>query len=417
MTASTDAAGGPAELARASLLERIWGHSFFSYGFRPFFLGAAIYAALAMALWLAWIGIHAANASLIWISISGPPHVWHAHEMVFGFAMAAVAGFLLTAVPNWTSATPLSGRPLVVLFGLWLAGRAVMLSSAFLPALVVAAVDLAFIPALALHVARQLFVRPQKRNMVFLGILLALFAANVSYHLSAAGLADLDPTAGLRAGVLIVVLVIVIIGGRIVPSFTHNYLHRTEPQSRMPTRSDIIDRVAVMTMLIFAVATLVPVGDTVLAVTAGAAALANAVRLAGWRGTATVSEPIVAVLHAGYLWVVIGLGVWCVADATNLISEVSALHALSTGAIGTMILAVMSRASLGHTGRPIAAPASIVVSYVLVTLAAALRTFGPALVPSAYNPVMLASGLLWTAAFALFAITYAPILTRPRASR
>lgn len=417
VTSETQSARGLDTSYRVGLLARAGEHAFFSHGFRPFFLGSSIYAALAMTLWLAWIGLHAANASLTWISIAGPPHVWHAHEMVFGFALAAVAGFLLTAVPNWTSAMPLSGTPLVMLFAIWVAGRLAMACSAFLPASVVAVIDLAFIPALGLHVARQLFMRPQAKNMVFLGILGALFAVNVSYHLAMAELVGFDATAPLRAGVIVLVIIIAIIGGRIVPSFTHNHLKRIAPDGPMPIRSALIDRAALSSLLVLSVLTLLPVNDLVIAAAAGLAAAANAARLAGWRGLSTLSEPIVIVLHVGYLWLVIGLAVWCFAEATHIISDISALHALSTGAVGTMILAVMSRASLGHTGRPIAAPRAIGIAYVLVSLAAALRTFGPALAPSFYNGVMLTSGVLWIAAFGLFASVYAPILTQPRAVR
>ncbi|HRY06063.1 MAG TPA: NnrS family protein, partial [Hyphomicrobiaceae bacterium] len=330
---------------------------FFSYGFRPFFLGASLYAAFAMLLWLSWIAIHALNASLTWMTISGAPYVWHAHEMVFGFALAALTGFLLTAIPNWTGAKPLAGQPLMILFATWVAGRAAMMLSAFIPSLVVAAIDLAFIPLLGVHVARQLFVRPQPRNMIFLALLTALFVANATYHLAATDLTNVDPTSALRAGVLIVTIVIVIIGGRIVPAFTQNYLQRAVPTAPPPIRSQRLDLIALITMVIFACLAVFSSHDWLIAIAAGAAALSNGLRLAGWRGLATLSSPIVVVLHVGYLWIVIGLTVWCIADATDLISEVSALHALSTGAVGTMVLAVMSRASLGHTGRPLVAPA------------------------------------------------------------
>lgn len=393
---------------------RISEIAFFSYGFRPFFLGASVYAAFAMSAWLAWIAIHSLNASLTWMTITGAPHVWHAHEMVFGFGLAALAGFLLTAVPNWTGAAPLAGRPLVILFAIWVAGRGAMLFSAFLPTPIVAIADLAFIPALGLQIAHQLFVRPQPRNLVFLSLLAALFVANITYHLSAAQVVDTDPTAGMRAGVLVLMLIIVIIGGRIVPAFTHNYLQRIAPAAKSPLRSERLDIIVLATTLAFAILALASPNDTVVAIAAGLAALANATRLAGWRGLATLSSPIVVVLHVGYLWIVIGQAVWSVAAATGLISEVSALHALSTGAVGTMVLAVMSRASLGHTGRALVAPTSIALAYALVSVAALLRTFGIVFAPTYYNGVMLISGLAWIGAFSLFAAVYFPILTKPR---
>ena len=389
---------------------------FFSYGFRPFFLGAATYAVVAMALWLAWLAIHAANASLDWISISGPPHIWHAHEMVFGFAMAAVAGFLLTAVPNWTGALPLNGRPLVILFAIWLAGRVAMIASAFVPASLVAPVDLIFIPALGLHVTRQLLIKPTARNLIFLAILVALFAANTAYHLAAASVLAIETTTPIRAGLLTIVIVVVIIGGRIVPSFTHNHLHRTAPSAPMPYRSASLDLVSLLSTVAFALLTLYPVPGPLLAAAAALAAVSNAVRLVLWRGFATLDSPIVWFLHLGYLWIVIGLGLWALSASTDIVSEISALHALGTGGIGTMVLAVMSRASLGHTGRPLVAPGPLVIAYVFVSLSAALRAFGPPLVPSFYSALMISAGLLWMAAFAIFSVIYFPILTRPRIS-
>ena len=336
--------------------------------------------------------------------------------MVFGFGLAVVAGFLLTAVPNWTGASALTGNPLVRLFAIWSAGRIVMTTSALLPPTVTAVVDLAFIPILGLHVTHQLFMRPQARNMIFLALLAALFLANVAYHLTAANVIDLDQTAALRAGVLTLVMMIVIIGGRIVPAFTQNHMLRVGIAKAPPVRSALIDRACLLTTLAFALTAIAPASDTVVAITASSAAIANAVRLAGWRGLSTLREPIVAVLHIGYAWIVIGLALWTIAAATGKISEIAALHAMSSGAIGTMTLAVMSRASLGHTGRPLVASPSITAAFALVSLAALLRTFGPALAPAWYNPLMLGAGMLWIAAFSIFAVIFFPILTRPRPS-
>lgn len=405
------------EPARSSLrtgVARPTLSALFSYGFRPFFLSASAYAAVVMAVWLAWIGIHAANASLTWISISGAPHVWHAHEMVFGFGAAAVAGFLLTAVPNWTGALPASGRPLAILFAMWAAGRLAMWTSALVPAFLTAAVDLAFIPFLALHVAHQLFVRPQSKNMVFLGLLTVLFLANGTYHLTAVGVLTLEPTAGIRVGLLALVAMVVVIGGRIVPSFTHNHLKRISPDAPMPVRHALLDRASLVLVMAFAIAAALQLPDRVVGMLAALAALANGARLVLWRGHATLDAPIVVVLHVGYAWLVVGLAIWAAADLGGFMSEVAALHALATGGIGTMVLAVMSRASLGHTGRPLVVSPSIAVAYALVSLAAVLRVFGPALLPQAYNEIMLVAGLAWLAAFATFTVVYFPILTSAR---
>lgn len=387
----------------------------FSYGFRPFFLGAAVHAVLAMSLWLAWITVHAMGGTLARLSIASPPHVWHAHEMVFGFIGAALAGFLLTAVPNWTGALPLKGRPLVVLFSIWLAGRLAMASSAVLPAAIVAAVDIAFLPALGLVAARQLFVAPQRKNTVFLALLAAMTAGNVAYHLAATGAAGrLDELAGVRAALLVVLVLIAVIGGRIVPAFTHNHLHLSEIPGPMPTRSARLDAAAILSLVAFSLLALLPVDARIVGLAASVAALLNGWRLAGWRGTATTGSPIVLVLHLGYLWIVIGLALWALAALTGLVTEVAALHAFGSGAAGTMILAVMTRAALGHTGRRLVAAPMTVAAYALVTAAALLRSLGPALLPAHYNAVMLAAGVAWIAAFTLFLAVYLSILTTPR---
>jgi uncharacterized protein involved in response to NO len=388
--------------------------AFFSYGFRPFFLGAAVWAALAMALWLTWIAIHAAGGALTWMTIADAPHVWHAHEMVYGFAAAAVAGFLLTAVPNWTGALPLTGRPLEVLFALWLVGRVAMAMSGLLPYPLVAAADIAFLPVLAGFAARQLMVKPQRKNMVFLAMIAVMAGANVAYHSIEAGIAAGDPLAPVRVALLTLVMMVVVIGGRIVPSFTHNWLHLQAVPGAMPRRNARLDLLSVASVAGLVLVSALPLADAWIGAMAVVAGLANAARFAGWRGLATWRSPIVVVLHVGYAWIVAGLLLLAAAKLGGPISAASAMHALGTGGVGTMILAVMSRASLGHTGRPLIAHPAIAAAYALVSLAALLRVFGPVLYPQAYNALMLAAGLAWITAFAVFALIYLPALTSPR---
>lgn len=401
-----DAAGGGTDHAS-------WA-AFFSYGFRPFFLGAAVWAATAMALWLTWIAVHAAGGALTWMKIANAPHVWHAHEMVYGFAVAAVAGFLLTAVPNWTGALPLSGRPLALLFFCWLAGRLAMAVSALLPYSLVALADLAFLPLLGGFAARQLMVKPQRKNMVFLAMLAVLTVANVAYHLIEAGLVTADPLAPVRIALLTLVMMVVVIGGRIVPSFTHNWLHLQAVPGAMPRRDARLDQLSVASVAGLVLVSALPLADVWPGAMALVAGLANVARLAGWRGLATWRSPIVVVLHVGYAWIVVGLLLLAAAKLGGAVSMASAMHALGTGGVGTMILAVMSRAALGHTGRPLAVHPSIAAAYALVSLAALLRAFGPLLAPAAYDALMLAAGLAWVAAFAVFATVYLPVLVRPR---
>jgi uncharacterized protein involved in response to NO len=382
----------------------------FSYGFRPFFLGAGIYAVVAMSTWVGWL----LTQHPAWLASQGSPAAWHAHEMVFGFAMAAVAGFLLTAVPNWTGALPLSGRPLQTLFTVWVAGRVAMFGAGALPDVFVAAVDLAFVPLLAMLAARQLLVKPAPRNFVFLVLLAGMTIANALYHAAASGLISIDAVRPVRAGLLIIVLMVVIVGGRIVPAFTHNWLHLNAPQASLPRRYAFLDLAAAVSVALFAVCEIGAAPAAYVGSTAVAAALINATRLMLWRGWATWRAPIVWVLHVGYAWIVVGL---VMAGASVFVPGVPgslAMHAFGTGAAGTMVMAVMTRASLGHTGRPLIASPQVVLAYVLVILAALTRTFGILLGPDFYMPLLVAAAVSWIMAYVLFVIAYAPMLTRPR---
>lgn len=388
--------------------------AFFSYGFRPFFLGAAVQTVIVTAVWLMWIASAAAGGGTGWLPVAGSPFAWHAHEMIFGFAAAAVAGFLLTAVPNWTGALPLSGLPLVVLFVAWLAGRLAMAFGGLLPPMASAAIDLAFLPLLAGFAGQQLFVKPALRNLVFLIILAVLTAANAAFHAATLGMIATDPLLVMRAALLLVAVMISIIGGRIVPAFTHNWLHLNRPTSPLPKRIGMLDAASVGSVAATAALSLADISAPALGVVALAAGLTNAVRLYLWRGFGARGEPIVWILHVAYAWLVVGLLLTAAAQLSSAVPASLASHALGTGAAGTMIMAVMSRASLGHTGRPLIAPPTIVAAYGLVTLAALVRVFGPLLSPSLTAPMQGAAALCWIAAFGLFAAVYAPILTTPR---
>lgn len=387
----------------------------FSYGFRPFFLGAAIYAVALMLLWITWIVTSASGSGAFQLPITGSPYAWHAHEFVFGFAMAAIAGFLLTAVPNWTGALPLSGAPLIGLFLLWLFGRLAMLVSGILPVWFAAAVDLAFIPALGGVAARQLFVKPAARNVVLLAILLVLALVNLAFHLATAGWLLWEPAAVVRTGLLAISIVIAIIGGRIIPAFTHNWLHLNRATSAMPRRINWLDRASIVSLVMFAALQALPaVPPPLTACVALLASAFNGARLFLWRGWSTRSEPIVFILHLGYAWIVAGLLLSAASAWADAVPISLASHAFGTGAAGTMILAVMTRASLGHTGRPIIAPRAIVWAYVLVFLSAGIRVACPLFAPQHSALVLCAAASAWIASFALFAIVYTPLLTTPR---
>jgi len=386
----------------------------FSYGFRPFFLGASVYAVVLMAVWVAWLGSQSFLATPWSLPVAGSPFAWHAHEMIFGFAVAAIAGFLLTAIPNWTGALPLSGLPLAVLFLTWLAGRIVMAVSGVLAPAFVAAVDLAFLPLLGGFATVQLFVRPAPRNLMFLAVIAAFTVANAAYHLAASGMIASHSISTLRFALMLVVLMVAIIGGRIIPAFTHNWLHLNLGAVPMPKRIAWLDTASIASIALLAALPLVQAPSAVDGLVALAAALLNGARLLLWRGWTTWRAPIVWVLHLGYAWLVVGLFLTALVSVTTRVPSAAALHALGAGAVGTMILAVMSRASLGHTGRQLIAPPLIVSAYVLVTLAAALRVAASLAETQFYAGVLVCAGLAWIAAFGLFVLVYAPILTTPR---
>ncbi len=335
---------------------------------------------------------------------------WHFHEMMFGTVAAAVTGFLLTAVPNWTGRLPLRGRPLLLLVILWLFGRGVMATSLWIGPGLAAVVDLAFLLAVLLLLLREIRAGRNWRNLpVLLGVLVLLIS-NALYHLAAMGLADLADLSQ-RLAVSAVIGLLTLIGGRITPSFTRNWLVKRNAAS-LPASFGRLDKAALVCGLTALLAwTFQPEGP----VTAGIAilaALAHALRLARWRGHLTVPEPLLLSLHLGYAWIVIGFALIALAAILPHGWQMAALHALTAGAMGTMMLAVMSRATLGHTGRPLRAGPGLGLAYALVTLAAVARIVAAPL-PEVHGPLILVSAGAWIAAFGCFLIVCAPALTGP----
>ena len=381
----------------------------FAYGFRPFFLLAGLYGAFSILAWLVWLAGGSGPSS----GPSFTPTVWHGHEMVFGYAAAVIGGFFLTAVPNWTGTAALRGAPLLWLSAIWLCGRLAMWASGALPAPLVAVVDLAFLPALAAACALPLWRARKTRNLIFLPILFLLWVANLLVHLEAMGVWEGVGRPGLILAIDAVVLLVVIVGGRIVPSFTGNALKARGSQVEVVSRSRV-DKAAIVSVLCLLVAEIVAV-DTATGVVALAAAVLNGLRMAGWRSLTTRGQPILWVLHLGYAWVVVGLACKAGAMLAGIPSESAALHALTVGAIGTMTLAVMSRAALGHTGRPLVVRPAVTVAYLLVSVSALARVAAAEVVPELYDEALLLAGLSWAAAFAIFSTVYWPILARPRA--
>jgi uncharacterized protein involved in response to NO len=377
-----------------------------SAGFRPFFLLAALWAFCVAPLFVAFI------AGAVQVPTAFAPNVWHAHEMAFGYGGGVVAGFLLTAIPNWTGRLPLQGAPLAALVLLWCAGRLAVLFSSMIGPGLAAVLDLAFPFVFISVIAREIVVGRNWRNLPMVAALTMLFIGNTLTHLEALGAAPLAGH-GNRLGVATLLTLVSLIGGRIVPSFTRNFLVKQSPTTATPAPFDMLDRAA---LLITVVALGVWVVDPEMRAAPWfeiGAACALAARLGRWRGEETLGEPLLWVLHLGYAWLPLGLLLLGLNGSLSFLPPTTALHALTIGAIGTMTLAVMTRASLGHTGRRLVAGPRTTAIYVLITLAALLRLFAP--LPGAHYVVGLSlAAAAWCGAFGMFAIFYFRPLTQPR---
>lgn len=379
----------------------------FAYGFRPFFLLAGVYAVVAMSAWLWLYPLGPVVASGI------PPQLWHGHEMIFGFIAAAIAGFMLTAVPSWTGGRGFAGRPLMLLAALWLLGRLAVSFAGPSEQRWLLLAELAFLPAVIVTLAPSLLGK-RSRNSPLLLVLLLFWIADAVF-VTAVLRADAALAGNsLRAALNLTLVLITVIGGRIVPAFTGNAL-RARGADVTLRRWPAIEGLAVAATLCYAIADTVAPLHWVTASIAAIAALTHAVRLSGWHGHRTVRMPIVCVLHVAYLWLPLGLAMKALHSGLGLNWAAYWMHALGAGAAGMMIMAVMTRAALGHTGRPLIVRPAVACAYGLLVLAVVLRVFGPALLPVAYTTTLILSGGLWLAAFLVFVVIYAPILTRPRA--
>lgn len=380
------------------------GPAILSGGFRPFFLLGAIWAALAMVLWVAVI------SGAIALPTPFDPVDWHAHELIFGYAAAIVCGFLLTAVPNWTGRLPVLGRPLAVLAGLWILGRIVVTFGAALPVWAVMTGDLVFLAALVAVLGREVWAGRNWRNLPVIGLCLVLLAGNAAFHYVALRGGVAASGHGARLGAAALVMLLSLIGGRVVPSFTRNWLARQAP-GRLPVPINGFDQITLgMSGLALGGWILLPESAVIAAALALAGGL-QILRLARWAGDRTLAEPLVLVLHVAYLFVPTGFLLLALAHWLPTLPALVGLHAWMTGAVGLMTLAMMTRASLGHTGRALQAGWAETAIFGLALLAALARiTAG--LTGSGW--LLEASGLAWVAAFALFAVAYWPVLTQPR---
>ncbi|MCC7463133.1 MAG: NnrS family protein [Gammaproteobacteria bacterium] len=368
-------------------------------GFRPFYLLAAGFAALSVALWaLQYAGL------LPFAYLPGS--IWHAHEMLFGYTLAVITGFLFTAVRNWSGRPTPTGPLLAAIAALWVAGRVLLLTSWSIAA---AVVNVAFPLSVAAGIGVPLWRARNRRNYFFVGIMLLLAGALACIHLAALGVIEIPPWAGLQIGLDAILFVISVIAGRVVPMFTNNAVPGAHAR-----RARYVERTALGGVLVLLVADLFGVSGLPLVALALVLAAAHAWRLWLWDPRSTLRTPLLWVLHLAYAWIPVHLTLRAAAEA-GWVMRPLAVHALSMGAIGGLTIGMMVRTARGHTGRPLRADGSETTCFVLVALAAVVRVFCPLAAPQHYLWTVLLSAALWSAGFLLYAVRYWPILTRARA--
>lgn len=381
------------------------GPALFSYGFRPFFLFGALLAGVMIPLWLA---VFAGDVSL---STAFAPLDWHVHEMLFGYVSAVIAGFLLTAVPNWTGRLPIQGVRLGILFSTWFAGRLAVSFSDAIGWRAAMIVDSLFLLLLAAAAMREIVTGRKWGNLKVVGIVILLASANIAFHVEAhlTGSA----TYSARAGIALVVTLIGVIGGRIVPSFTRNWLAR-HGEGRLPVPFNRFDAMAMAIGAAALAAWVVSPSGLFVAAALCIAGVLHLVRLARWAGERTFPDRLVLILHVAYAFIPVGFFLAAL-SALDRVAPAAGVHAWTGGAIGTMTIAVMTRASLGHTGQPLVASPATQAIYAAVVAAALVRVCA-ALEPSHAEILLPVAGVAWTVAFLGFALTYARLLCAARKS-
>ncbi len=383
------------------------GPAILGYGFRPFFLLAGIWAAGSMILWIV------ALSGRITLPTHLPMIDWHVHALLFGFVPAVMAGFLMTAIPNWTGRLPVMGTPLAVLALVWILGRLVMLVSAETGPAVAAAIDIAFLGALSFVAAREVIAGRNWRNLKVLIPVSVLLIANIVFHVEALhGSAAFG--LGTRLGLSATLFLIMLIGGRIIPSFTRNWLVQHNP-GRLPTPFGLFDGVTLGVSLVALIAWIVFPFSIAAGAACACAALFQTVRLARWAGDRTLAEPLLLILHVAYAFVPIGFALTAAAAvAPATVAVTTAVHAWTAGAVGLMTLSMMIRATRGHTGQALTAPPATCLILGLILASASLRILAPYL-PAGYLLSIQIAGTAWILGFGGFVLAYAPSLCRRQA--
>lgn len=379
-----------------------------AHPFRPFFLFAGIYAVVVVFGWIAFLFGG-------WpIPVGWSPLQWHSHEMLYGFVTAAIAGFVLTAMTNWTGARPLQGTGLLCLLLLWIAGRLAMWFAGWLPGWFVAVVDLAFLPVLAMYVAGVLIRHNNRRNLVLVAVLTLLFIGNLYMQTGFASGKTGQLQMGQLLGFNLITALIVIIAGRITPAFSANWLRANGKNPDKVKTFRWLEFVSLGSVVLLLVVDWLPLPIRATGAAALVAGAANGVRLAGWAGWNTAREPLLWILHLAYLWVVVALLLRGASAFTDAVAPTVWQHALGVGGIATLILGVMTRVAHGHTGRPLRLPRFAVFIYAAIIVAAILRLLA-ATGALDYRLGVSLSALAWVVAFSLFIVLYGPVLASPRA--
>lgn len=374
------------------------GFALWNLGFRPFYLLASVFSACSVLLWAAQYSGWLPAAYL-----QGP--LWHGHEMLFGYTMAVVAGFLLTAVRAWTGQPTPVGAPLMALALLWVAGRVLVLTPL---SMLAAVVNAAFPAALAVAIAIPLLRARNVRNYFFIGLLMVMSVLVAALHLGLQGRFELPPVLGLQLGLDVMLFIMAVMGGRVIPMFTNNGV-----PGAGAARHALVEKLALASLLLLFMVDLLQLQSGIVATVALAAAIANGVRLMLWRSWRTFTVPLVWILHAAYAWIVVYLVLRAFSGYGWLAGSYT-VHALTVGAIGGLTLGMMTRTARGHTARPLLADGWELTCFLLIQAAALVRVFGGMVSASLYLPSIQVSGVLWAIAFGIYAVRYWPVLTRPR---
>lgn len=373
-------------------------HPVFRLGFRPFYLLAAAFAAISVPLWIArYFGMAPA---LTRVDMN-----WHMHEMVFGFAIAVIIGFLFTAGRNWTGLwTPRRGH-LAALAGVWLAGRLAML---FASAPLAAFIDVIFLPLAAWPIYRVLQRTGNKRNMFLVGLLTLLTVVNATFHAAVLGWLDISSIAPMHAAILIIVMIESVIGGRVIPGFTANGIAGLKPVTDAKR-----DRICIALTALAAVSWVLHAPTPLVAALTFAAGCAQVLRLAGWKPHLTLSKPLVWILHISYAWIPVGFFMLSLATL-NMTTSSAAFHVLAIGSMAGLIIGMITRTALGHTGRPLNAGTSELIMYVLVQAGVVARLLAATDAFNMRNLMLVVTGVCWSCAFLLYVVVYGPYLIAPR---